>query len=439
MIHTEIDYNILAETFRSGSKPPSAFEVGVEWEKVGIHRDTGLAIPYNGPRGVRVILETLKTRFGWTPVLSGSGEPIALTKGPVSITLEPGGQIELSGQKAKKLTENAAELYRHLTEIREVSEPLGIAWLGIGAQPFSRQNEIEWTPKERYAIMRETLKDSGNRTYSMMKETASVQVSLDYSDEHDAVEKLRLAMALSPVLTALFANSPLEGGKRSPYLSRRAHIWLQTAPERSGVLWDVFNPSFSFNDYVRYALEVPALFIQRNKSWIQLPRMRFADFLKSGWGGYEPEPGDWELHLTSLFTEARLKKYVEIRSVDCQSVPTGLAVVAFLKGLFYDTASRRGAWELLKDLSIDERKTLQEKTPVLALKTPFKGKTMLYAGRALAEMAKSGLAGDEKKFLEPLEALLAAQKCPAEILLDCECGTAPAGATIERLIECAGI
>lgn len=438
MINTDLDYNTLAGYFRSGAKRPDALKVGVEWEKIGVYRDTGAAIPYSGERGVRAILGALEKRYGWTPVLSSSGQdPIALQKGSSSITLEPGGQIELSGQKAFGLEANAAELRGHLVEMREVSEPLGIVWLGIGAQPFSRQEEIEWTPKDRYGIMREGLKRNGRLTYSMMKETASVQVSLDFTDEADALFKFRLAMALSPVLTALFANSPLEGGKRSKYLSRRAHIWLNTAPERSGILWEAFRPSFSFEDYARYALEVPVLFIQRDGKWLAPPRMSFADFMKRGWNGYEAAGADWELHLTSIFTETRLKKYVEIRGIDCQSASMGMAAVAFLKGLFYDKRSSLAAWDLLKGLSIQERKELQRKTPQTALKTPFQGRTLLYAARALAEMAQSGLATDERRFLEPVNGLLREGRPPAERLLDC-CRKRTRS-TLERLIQCAGL
>lgn len=432
-----MDYNTLAGYFRSGSKAPDELQVGVEWEKIGIDRQTGRAIPYSGPRGVRAILEALEAVYAWKPVRAAGGEPIALKKGPFSITLEPGGQIELSGQKAPELSMNAQELARHLMEIHAVSEPLDIVWLGIGAQPFSRHAEIEWTPKERYAVMRERLKNAGTRTFSMMKETASVQVSLDFTDEHDAVQKLRLAMALSPVLTAVFANSPLESGRRSEFLSRRAHIWLDTAPERSGVLWDVFDPGYTLDDYVRYALGVPLLFIQREERWLSPPPMSFADFLRDGWNGHEAVPEDWELHLTSLFTEARLKKYVEIRGIDCQSAPMGMAAVAFVKGLFYSKDSAAAAWRLLKDLSLEERKELRQTAPRLALRTPLGGQTLLETARALEEMASSGLAPAERRFLAPLSRLLREGRCPAERLLECGCDRTRS--TIDWLVSCAGI
>ena len=440
MLKTNLDYNTLTDYFRSGCKKATALQIGVEWEKIGIERETGKAIPYSGPRGVKAIFKALQDRYDWQPSLSQSGDPVSLKKGPTLITLEPGGQIELSGQQATNILENGEELYHHLNELREVSAPLGIAWLGIGAQPFSRHKDIEWVPKDRYDIMRERLKNHGELTFAMMKETASVQVSLDYTDEQDAIEKLRLAMALAPLLTAMFANSPFEKGERSPYLSRRTHIWLETDPDRTGILWDLFRkPDFSFEDYTRYALEVPLLFIHRQNRWVGMPPMTFEDFLKKGWGGFEAKLDDWELHLTTIFLETRLKKYLEIRTMDCQNVPMGLAAVSFIKGLFYSAESRRGAWGLLKDLSLDERQELRVKAPEMALKTPFKGRTLQYAAEALAEMAESGLANKEKKFLEPLKELLVLKRCPAEQLLNCGCDGTDRRSKIDRLIECAAI
>ncbi len=440
MLKMNLDYNTLTDYFRSGYKKPTALQIGVEWEKIGIERETGKAIPYSGPRGVKAIFRALQDGYGWQPTLSQSGDPVSLQKGPTLITLEPGGQIELSGQQAPNILENGNELHRHLNELREVSAPLGIVWLGIGAQPFSRHDEIEWVPKDRYDIMRERLKGHGELTFAMMKETASVQVSLDYTDEKDAIEKLRLAMALAPLLTAMFANSPFENGERSRYLSRRTHIWLETDPERTGILWNLFRkPDFSFEDYTRYALDVPLLFIHRQNRWVGMPPMTFGEFMKSGWGGYEAELGDWELHLTTIFLETRLKKYLEIRTMDCQNIAMGLAAVSFIKGLFYSAEARRGAWGLLKDLTLEERQELRQKAPETALKTPFKGRTLLVAAEALAEMAQSGLANEEKRFLEPLKELLRAKRCPAEQLLECGCDGADRRSKIDRLIECAAI
>ena len=436
---TMLSRRALKEYFLSGCKSESDLQIGVEWEKIGVFRDTGKAIPYHDPRGVKTILELLCRRFGWTPVYSQVHEPIALKKGSSSITLEPGGQIELSGKKALCLHENADELYEHLAQIREVSEPLDIAWLGIGAQPFSHHEEIEWVPKERYGIMRKSLEGHGALTYAMMKETASVQISLDYTSEADAVEKFRLAMALAPILTALFANSPLERGERSPYLSRRAHIWTQTDPARTGVLWDVFEPSFDFEAYTNHALQVPALFIQRNGEWLALPRMSFEKFIKNGWNGLSAEPEDWDLHLTSLFTEARLKKYIEIRSVDCQTTALGLAAVAFIKGIFYDAAAREAAWNLLKDWSVEERKELQKHAPADALDTEFRKQPLLEKAKVLVGISEKGLVAEERFFLTPLKELLGTGRCPAQRLLECYSSASTLEACIKQVIRCAAV
>ncbi len=342
---TLLTKNQLKEYFAGGFKKESEFKIGVEWEKIGVTRENAEAIRYSGDCGVEAILQALVKKFGWGPVFSGS-HITALKKNDSSITLEPGGQIELSGRKAARLEENASELYGHLSEIKKVSEPMGVVWLGLGLQPVSAANQIEWVPKERYAIMRESLKNRGPLTYSMMKQTASIQISLDYASEGDAVEKLRLAMGLSPILTALFANSPVSEGRPDGFLSGRAHIWRHTAPERTGIIQKVFDGRFSLEDYLEYALSVPMLFIVRDSHWIPANGMDFKGFMKKGLAGHASTPADWDLHLTTIFTEARLKSYLEIRSVDCQKTDLGLSAPALLKGIFYDELSRKkpGSW-----------------------------------------------------------------------------------------------
>ena len=287
--------------------------------------------------------------------------------------------------------------------------------------------------------MRKSLEGRGALTYAMMKETASVQISLDYTSEADAVEKFRLAMALAPVLTALFANSPLERGERSPYLSRRAHIWAHTDPARTGVVWDAFDPSFDFEAYTNYALQVPALFVQRSGEWLALPRMPFEEFIKKGWNGLSAEPEDWDLHLTSLFTEARLKKYIEIRSIDCQTTALGLSAVAFIKGIFYDAAARRSAWELLKDWSVNERKELQKHAPVDALDAECRKRPLLEAAKVLAGISEKGLVAEERFFLTPLKELLGTGRCPAQRLLECYGSASTAEARVKQVIRCAAV
>ena len=367
---------------------------------------------------MEAIFKGLIDRYGWQP--DGPYQPtIALKKGSHSITLEPGGQIELSGQKARRIEENACELYKHLEEIRSVSEPLGIAWLGIGAQPYSVAEDIEWVPKPRYKVMRENLQGKGALTFSMMKETASVQVSLDYLNGEDAIIKLKLAMGLSPFLTALFANSPLKQGRHSGYLSRRANIWENTAPERSGILWDALIPERGFQCYLEYALKVPMLFLLREDRWIPVRGINFSQFMQNGYEGLQATIEDWQLHLSGLFTEARLKHVVEIRSIDCQKTPMGLAAVAFIKGLFYEDASRKKAYELLLNFSENELKALHHEASIHGLKTPLPGGgTMQETCLELFSLSENGLA-DEKKYLEPLRANLEMGTAPADLILAC--------------------
>jgi len=420
-----LTFPMLREYFLSGCKKASDFKVGVEWEKLGVHEYNAEAIGYTGERGVEAIFRSLIREFGWKPILAGQ-TMIALKKNNGSITLEPGGQIELSGQKSAFLDENAEELYTHLTEIKNVSKPLGIVWLGLGAQPISTAEEIEWVPKPRYTVMREILKKRGDLTYSMMKETASVQVSLDYTDEADAIGKLRLAMALAPFLTAIFANSPLQNGKAAPFYSRRANIWAHTDPDRTGILWKVFDSKFNFDTYVEYALNAPMLFLVRSGEWMSVGGMSFKDFMEKGLGRYRAQRSDWEMHLTGIFMEARLKQYVEIRSIDCQQTPLGLAAVAFLKALFYDKTSGKEAWRLLSKVSLEERAAAFAAAPSKGLRTPWKKGVLLepsqellrFACAGMERLSKTDLARpDEVRYLGPLKEILDQGLCPAAVLI----------------------
>jgi glutamate--cysteine ligase len=283
------------------------------------------------------------------------------------------------------------------------------------------------------------LAQKGSRTYSMMKETASVQISLDYTGESDAVEKLRLAMGLAPVLTALMANSPLEKGARSPFYSRRAEIWRHTAPERTGFLWKLFEPGFTFQDYIQYALEVPLLFLQRDGQWLAPGELSFGDFLRDGWNGFSAMAEDWDLHLTSIFTEARLKKYIELRSMDCPSPTLGLAAVALVKGIFYHAPSRREAWDLIGPWPLEERRRLAQEAPRTALQTRILDTDLLEVSRALLKIAARGLPPAELKYLAPLQELVDAGLCPAQRLLNCIGGRTEKKEVLDQIIRCCAI
>ena len=413
-----LTFDDLRSYFAQGCKKTADFQIGVEWEKIGVYRESGKAITYSGEKGVEAIFRDLIEKYGWEPAISYP-PVIALKKGEGSITLEPGGQIELSGQKSPHIDGNAGELYRHLEEIKVISEPLGIVWLGIGAQPYSIAEEIEWVPKKRYQIMRESLLGKGALTFSMMKETASVQVSLDYTDEQDAITKLKLAMGLSPFLTAMFANSPLKQGKASGHLSRRAQIWEQTAPERTGILWDALDPRKGFQSYIDYALSVPMLFLLRNEQWLPVRGIHFKQFMESGYQDHHATIADWELHLSGIFTEARMKQYIEIRSIDCQKTPMGLAAVALIKGIFYHDPSRKKAYEILSAFSENELKSLHREAAIHGLRAHLpNSRPIQEICRELLKLAEAGLS-DEKRYLEPLKINLEKGVTPADLILGC--------------------
>lgn len=413
------DLDALADSFREGCKSERERMVGVEWEKVGVYRDTGRAIPYEGPRGVEAILRELERSHGWRPTLS-DGRPVALEKNGTQITLEPGGQIELSGKKAACLEENGRELYSHLCVIKKVSDPLGIVWLGLGAQPVSAADEIEWVPKPRYEVMRELL--PGKRAHDMMKRTASIQISIDFTSEADAAEKLALALRLAPVFSAMYANSFFSNGAPNGFQSERAEIWRDVDPSRAGLIARALEPGFGFRDYVEYALDVPLLFLQRDGRWVRVGGISFRDFMKRGFEGLRPAWADWELHLTSIFTEARLKTYLEIRSFDCQETALGLSVPALVKGIFYDAAATRGAAALVNRIDAKEWSRLRADVPRRALATKFGSATFLEIARELARLAEEGLASrgcpNEAKFLDPLKTLLRKGRSPAAEFLD---------------------
>ncbi len=429
----------LSDYFRAGIKQPSHLMVGVEWEKIGVYKDTGRAISYSGPHGVETILKALISQYQWTAVES-ENHIIALKKNGTSVTLEPGGQIELSGQKAATLRENEKELQTHLAEIKKVSEPLGIVWLGTGVQPISRLDEIEWTPKKRYDIMREYLKIRGPMTYDMMKKTASVQVSIDYTSEADAIEKLRLATGLAPIFSAIFANSAIANGQPSGFYSMRSQIWRQTDPDRTGLIEPLFQPGFNFDAYRDYAMDVPMIFIIRDQNWVPMNGITFRSFFEKGHKGMVATAGDWEMHLTTIFTEVRLKTYIEIRSIDCQKTSLGLSAAALIKGLFYHTNARRDAEKLIENTSPKDRSRLMREVPERGLYTAFKGKNLWGLAEKLILLAEGGLNTDDRPYLEPLKKLiLNDHKMPAEMLLECFDEDGTEKEKVSALIRCAAL
>lgn len=416
----------LEEYFHAAGKPRERWRVGTEYEKVGIDRSTGKAIPYSGPRGVESILKRLIERFGWEPE-EQDGHIIALSRDNAQITLEPGGQIELSGEPCDSIHCTYAEFTQHIRELLEVSEPLGVVFLGLGMQPVSRLDEIEWVPKKRYRIMAPYMPKVGRLGQRMMKQTATVQANIDYRDEKDAMVKFRTGMGLTPIFISMFANSPICDGQLNGYRSYREHIWTDTDKSRSGMLKFAFSPDVSFAHYVEYALDVPMYFIVRNKNYIDMTGTTFRQFLAYGCNGERATLDDWHDHLTTLFPETRIKRYIEVRSADSQPPELMPALSAIVKGAFYESDCLDAAWDLVKDWTWDERMQVYLDSHRDALAARIKRYSLLDLSKELLQIALEGLrrqkmfnalGEDETIYLEPLDKLLALGKCPADLLIE---------------------
>ena len=412
--------------FQTAGKPRDRWRVGTEYEKVGVDRLTGQAIPYFGPRGVDRILREMIERYGWEPD-EQDGNIIALSRERTQITLEPGGQIELSGEPCDSIHCTYAEFTQHIRELLEVCEPLGITFLGLGMQPVSRLDEIQWVPKQRYRIMGPYMPTVGTLGQRMMKQTATVQANIDFLDEKDAMSKFRTGMGLAPVLIAMFANSPICDGRLNGYRSYREHIWTDTDKSRQGLLKFAFAPEATFAHYVEYALDVPMYFIIRHHEYINMTGVTFRQFLKYGHNGERATVEDWADHLTTLFPETRIKRYIEVRSVDSQPPELMPALSALIKGAFYDNDCLLAAWDLVKGWTWDERNEVYLDSHANALAARFRRHTLLDLAREFLEIATEGLrrqhvvndlGNDETIYLEPLKTLLSQGKCPADVIIE---------------------
>ena len=412
--------------FHDAGKPRDRWRVGTEYEKVGIDRRTAKAIPYFGKRGVEFILRELIERFGWEPE-EQDGHIIALSRGNAQITLEPGGQIELSGEPCDSIHCTYAEFTQHIRELLEVAEPLDIVFLGLGMQPVSRLDEIEWVPKKRYRIMAPYMLKVGALGQRMMKQTATVQANIDFTDEKDAMAKFRTGMGLTPLIIGMFANSPISEGQLNGYRSFREHIWTGTDKARSGLLRFAFAPDVSFRHYVEYALDVPMYFIIRNHNYIDVTGVTFRQFLKNGHKGERATLEDWNDHLTTLFPETRIKRYIEVRSADSQPPDLMPALSAIIKGAFYDADCLQAAWDLVKGWSWDERMQVYLDSHRDALGARVRRYALLDLAKELFQIAWEGLTRqkvlndkgeDETIYLNTLKTLLFQGKCPADILVE---------------------
>ncbi|HEY4201048.1 MAG TPA: glutamate--cysteine ligase [Devosiaceae bacterium] len=425
----------LIEAIAQGAKPKSEWRVGTEHEKHVFHRDPLRPVSYDGPNGIHALLDGVEKRTGWPPFFDGEN-PIGLRNLTRSggISLEPGGQFELSGAPVADLHATAAETAEHMRVAKEVAGPLGIHFLGLGTTPLWSVAEIPAMPKSRYGIMKPYMEKVGTLGTSMMFRSATVQSNLDFSSEADMVKKLRVSLALQPVATALFANSPFVDGKESGFLSFRSHIWLNTDQARTGMLPFAFDDGMSYERYVDHALDVPMYFVIRDHRYINVAGESFRAFLAGQLPqlpGEVPTAKDWEDHLSTLFPEVRLKQFLEMRGADMGDEASVTALSAFWVGLLYDELALDEAWELVKHWTDADRQSLRSEVPRLALQTPVPGNDLRFGtvgdlAREIVAIASAGLARrnivaggkDESVYLAPLEETLRLGKTPAERWLD---------------------
>jgi glutamate--cysteine ligase len=397
----------LAEFMESGSKSKDLWKIGTEHEKFGWLTDTRRPLPYDGERSINALFAGLERDFGWTPVREGENV-IGLTRGAANISLEPGGQFELSGAAFGSLKETEAELRNHLDEVRSLADPLGIRFMGIGAAPEWRHGDMPVMPKGRYRLMTDYMGKVGTHGTQMMYRTSTVQVNLDYGSEADMVKKMRVALALQPVATALFASSPFFEGKENGHKSWRSRIWRGLDNSRTGMLPFAFDEGFGFQAYVDWVLDVPMYFVYRNGKYINALGQSFRDFLKGelpALPGEKPTLSDWADHMTTVFPEARVKRYIEMRGADCGDFAHVVALPAFWVGLMYDQTVLDAAWDLVKGLDAETREGLRVAASVDGLAGSAGGVRISDLARAAVALSQAGLAGrglGEERYLAPL-------------------------------------
>ena len=419
----------LLATFAAGEKPRDTWLIGTEHEKFVYRCDDHRAPAYDEPGGIRDLLEGL-TEFSWRPVVE-NGNVIALAGPDGTISLEPAGQFELSGAALENLHQTCAEAGRHLKQCKAVGDRLGVGFLGLGMWPDKTRAELPVMPKGRYKIMLDYMPKVGSLGLDMMLRTCTIQTNLDYGSECDMVKKFRVGLAVQPVATALFANSPFTEGKPNGYLSYRSHIWEDTDADRTGMLPFVFEEGFGYERYLDYALDVPMYFVFRDGKYVDVAGESFRDFLDGNLPqlpGEKPKIADFTDHLSTIFPEVRLKSFLEMRGADGGPWSRICALPALWVGLLYDNDALESAWELVKDWSIEEHEQLRRDVPKVALKASIPGRGTVHdlarhvleiASKGLSRRARLNSAGDsEAGFLDPLNEIVASGKTPAERLLD---------------------
>ena len=420
----------LVEWFEAGSKPKSDWRIGTEHEKFGFTWKDLKPLPYEGEASIHAMLAGLRDKFGWTPI-EENGFLIGLKKGGASVSLEPGGQFELSGAPLEHIHETCNEVGQHLEEVRQIADPLGIGFIGLGASPIWSMDETPIMPKGRYKIMRAYMEKVGRLGRQMMFRTCTVQSNLDYGSEADMVKKFRTSLALQPLGTALFANSPFLEGRPNGFLSYRSQIWTDTDPDRTGMLPFVFEDGFGFERYVDYALDVPMYFVRRGGTYLDASGLSFRDFMKGELPilhGELPAIDDFEDHLSTIFPEVRLKRFLEMRGSDSGPWSRLCAFSAFWTGILYDDNALDAAWDLVKDWTEGEREALRQTVRTIGLKAPVPGgRSLQDFGKEVLDIARAGLRArsklsvsgdDETGFLQELDRTLATGMTPADELLE---------------------
>lgn len=421
----------LVAWFAEGCKPKSQYRIGTEHEKFPFTVEGHRPVPYEGRCSIRALLEGMQLLLGWEPIVE-NGNIIGLfdVTGGGAITLEPGGQFELSGAPVETIHQTCTELMAHLAQLREVAGPLGIGFLGLGMTPDWSLADMPTMPKGRYRIMTAYMPKVGRLGLDMMYRTCTVQTNLDFSSEADMVKKMRVALALQPVAIAMFANSPFTEGKPNGFMSFRSEIWRDTDPDRAGMLPWAFEPGMGFERYVDYVLDVPMYFVKRGDRYIDVAGQSFRDLLAGtlpGLPGERATLSDWANHVSTIFPEVRLKRYLETRGADGGPWRRLPALPAYWIGLLYDDAALDAAWDMVKDWTAHERQTLRDEVPRLGFKARIRRWSVLDLAKATLALAEQGLARrrrydagghDETRYLQPIQDCVARGRTPAEELLE---------------------
>ncbi len=432
----------------AGEKPKAQWRIGTEHEKFVFQTGTLEPVPYAGPAGIQALMQELIRRYGWIAIKEN--DTIIALKRPHgemggNISLEPGGQFELSGEPLETLHETAEETEQHLREVLDVGEDLQIGFLGVGFSPKWRLEDVPTMPKQRYQVMTRYMPHVGSRGLDMMYRTATVQVNLDFASEADMVKKLRVSLALQPIATALFASSPFTEGKPNGFQSMRSEVWRDTDRRRTGMLPFVFEPGMSYARYADYALDVPMYFVYRDGTYIDVAGASFRDFLGGklkGLEGMRPTVDDWSDHLTTLFPEVRMKRFLEMRGADGGRWQSITALPAFWTGLLYDEAALDQAWHVVKDWTAEEREALRDDVPRGGLRTVFRKTTVREMARQVLRISRVGLKNrrrindknqDETIYLAPLDAIAGNGRTVADELLARYSG--PWNGNIDQIFE----